>query len=114
MTASLPLHTCPEPEGLFSLLTGNTRPVVVTMPAKTLFEELEDVLTNRLKNALRTGEIINAPDWASDVAQCLAAVVTMPEIEEIPHLRQFAHDELDRFIKERLEERRQGQAPAVE
>ena len=33
------------------------------MPAMTLYEELENVLTNRLKGALRTGEIIDAPDW---------------------------------------------------
>ena len=42
------------------------------MPVMTLYEEVENVLTNRLKNALRTDEIINAPDWVSDLAQCLA------------------------------------------
>jgi hypothetical protein len=31
----------------------------------TLYEEVENILTNRLKNALRTGEIINAPDWVA-------------------------------------------------
>jgi len=36
----------------------------------TPYEEVENVLTNRLKNALRTGEIVNAPDWVSDLAAC--------------------------------------------
>jgi hypothetical protein len=31
------------------------------MAAMTLYEELENVLTNRMRNALRTGERINAP-----------------------------------------------------
>ena len=44
------------------------------MPALTLYEEVENVLTNRLKNALRTDEVINAPDWASDLAACLALI----------------------------------------
>jgi hypothetical protein len=37
-------------------------------PVMTLYEEVENILTNRLKNALRTGEIINAPDWVSGLA----------------------------------------------
>jgi hypothetical protein len=32
------------------------------MPFMTIYEEVENVLTNRFKNALRTGETINAPD----------------------------------------------------
>jgi hypothetical protein len=65
------------------------------MPAMTLYEEVENVLTNRLKNALRTGETVNAPDWVSDLAVCLALAVTLPENEEIPRLRAFAHEKLD-------------------
>jgi hypothetical protein len=50
-----------------------------TMPVMTLYEEVENILTNRLRNALRTGEIINAPDWVSDLAARLALAVTMVE-----------------------------------
>jgi hypothetical protein len=43
------------------------------MPVMTPYEEVENVLTNRLKNALRTDEIVNAPDWVSDLAACSSA-----------------------------------------
>jgi hypothetical protein len=76
-----------------------------TMPVMTLYEEVENVLTNRLKNALRTDEIINAPDWVSDLAQCLALAVTMVEKQDRPGLQAFAHRELDRFIAERIAEK---------
>ena len=72
------------------------------MSALTLYEELENVLTNRLKSALRTGEIINAPDWVSAVAECMALAVTLPDASEVAQLRQHAHDELDRFVDEQL------------
>lgn len=62
------------------------------MASKTLYEEVEDVLTNRLKNALRTGEKINAPDWVTDLAACLALAVALPELHEIERLRAFAHE----------------------
>jgi hypothetical protein len=68
----------------------------------TVYEEVENVLTNRLKNALRTGEIINAPHWVSDLAACLALAVTMVEKQDRPGLQAFAHQELDRFITERI------------
>ena len=71
------------------------------MAVQTLYEEVESVLTNRLKEALRTGEIINAPDWVSDLAECLAPAVTMVNDEDLPGLTAFAHQELDRFIEER-------------
>jgi hypothetical protein len=61
------------------------------MPVMTLYEEVENILTNRLKNALRTGEVINAPDWVSDVAACLALAVTMVEEQDRPGLQAFAH-----------------------
>jgi hypothetical protein len=70
----------------------------------TLYEEVETVLTNRFKNALRTGEIVNAPDWVSDLAACLALAVTMVEKQDRPGLQSFAHQELDRFIAERIVE----------
>jgi hypothetical protein len=74
------------------------------LAALTLYEELENVLTNRFKNALRTGEIINAPDWVSNLAECLALAVTLVDKNEAVRLRQHAHDELDRFVDERLAE----------
>jgi hypothetical protein len=79
------------------------------MPVMTLYEEVENVLTNRLKNALRTGEIINAPDWVSDLAACVALAVTMAEEQDRPGLQAFAHRELDRFIAERIAEKKQGE-----
>jgi hypothetical protein len=72
------------------------------MPVMTLYEEVENVLTNRLKNALRTGEIIDAPDWVTDLAACLALAVTMVEKQDRPGLQAFAHRELDRCIAERI------------
>jgi hypothetical protein len=75
----------------------------------TLYEEVENILTNRLKNALLTGEIINAPDWVSDVAACLALAVTMVEEQDRPGLQAFAHRELDRFIAERIAENAQDE-----
>jgi hypothetical protein len=79
------------------------------MPVMTLYEEVENVLTNRLKNALRTDEIINAPDWVSDLAQCLALAVTMVEKQDRPGLQTFAHRELDRFVGERIAEKEQDE-----
>jgi hypothetical protein len=79
------------------------------MPVMTLYEEVENVLTNRLKNALRTGEIINAPDWVSDLAACVALAVTMVEEQDRPGLQAFAPRELDRFIAERIAEKKQGE-----
>ena len=80
-----------------------------TMPVMTLYEEVEDVLTNRLKNALRTDEIINAPNWVSDLAACLALAVTMVEKQDLPGLQAFAHRELDRFVAERIAEKEQDE-----
>jgi hypothetical protein len=79
------------------------------MPVKSVYEEVENVLTNRLKNALRTGEIINTPDWVSDLAACLALAVTMVEEQDRPGLQAFAHRELDRFIAERIAEKEQNE-----
>jgi hypothetical protein len=76
------------------------------MAALSLYEELENVLTSRLKNALRTGELVNAPDWVSDIAEVLALPVCMVEERDLPGLRKFAHEELDRAIQERLAEKR--------
>jgi hypothetical protein len=76
------------------------------MAATTLYQELEDILTNRMKNALRTGEIVNAPDWVTDIAEVLALPICMVDAKDIPELRHFAHDELDRFIEARLAEKR--------
>jgi hypothetical protein len=70
------------------------------MAAKALYEEVEDVLTNRLKNALRTGEMIKAPDWVSDLAHCLALAVNLVGEDEKPRLTAFAHAALDHFIEE--------------
>jgi hypothetical protein len=74
------------------------------MAALTLYEELENVLTNRMKNALRTGEDLNAPDWVTDIAEILALPVCMVDARDLPGLRKFAHEELDRAIDERLAE----------
>lgn len=71
------------------------------MTAQTLYEEVEDVLVKRLKNALRSGETVNAPDWVADLARCLAlAVVLVDDAAELPRLSAFAHQQLDRCIAE--------------
>lgn len=56
------------------------------MPVMTLYEEVENILTNRLKNALRTDEIINGPDSVSDLAACLALAMTMVDKQDRPGL----------------------------
>ena len=70
------------------------------MAALTLYEELENVLTNRM----------NAPDWVSAIAECMALAVTLPDTSEVGRLRLHAHDELNRFVDERLadKERERG------
>jgi len=78
------------------------------MPAMTLYEEVEDVLSNRLKNASRTGEVIHAPDWVSDLAHALALVVVLIDDTERPQLTRLAHEELDRFIEEEGAEKQRG------
>ncbi len=75
------------------------------MAVQTLYEEVEAVLTKRLTNAFRTGEFVNAPDWVSDLAACLALAVTMVEEQDLRGLATFAHQELDRFIEERWAEK---------
>jgi hypothetical protein len=79
------------------------------MLVMTLYEEVESILTNRLKGALRTDEIINAPDWVSDLSRCLALAVTMVEKQDRPGLQAFAHRELDRFVAERIAEQEQDE-----
>jgi hypothetical protein len=71
------------------------------MPLMTLYEEVENLLSSRLKNALRTREVINAPDWLSDLAHALALVVVLVDDNERSRLEQLAHEELDRFQKQR-------------
>jgi hypothetical protein len=61
-----------------------------------LYEEV------RLRNALRTGEYINAPDWVSDLASCLALAVTLANENEIPRLA-ASHD---RSIEEHKADKR--------
>jgi hypothetical protein len=61
-------------------------------------EEVKNILTNRLKNALLTDEIINAPNWVSDLAAYLALAVTMVEKQDRPGLQAFANRELDPFL----------------
>ena len=76
------------------------------MAALTLYEEVEEVLTKRLKNALRTGEKINVADWVSDLAECVSLAVALVDEPEMTHLTAFAHEELDHFIEERKAEKR--------
>ena len=70
------------------------------MPALTLYEEVEDVLTNRMKDAQRTGETISAPEWVTDLVRCVALAVVMVDEKELPQLTKFAHEQLDRLIHE--------------
>jgi hypothetical protein len=70
------------------------------MPALTLYEEVEDVLTNRMKNASQTGETISAPEWVTDLVRCVALAVVMVDEKELPQLTKFAHEQLDRLIHE--------------
>src|SRR5688572_15196785 len=81
---------------LFALLTLSRRSG--QMAALTLYEELEKVLTSRMKNALRTDETIIAADWVTDIAEVLALPVCMVETDELPSLRKYAHAELDRRL----------------
>ena len=50
-------------------------------------------------------EMINAPDWVSDLAECLALAVALIDETEMPRLTAFAHAELDHFIEERVAEK---------
>ena len=70
------------------------------MVALTLYEEVENVLTNRQKDALQTGESINAPDWVADLVRCVALAVVMVDEKELPKLTAFAHVQLDQLIHE--------------
>ena len=71
----------------------------------TLGEELDAVVTKRLKNAFRTGELISAADWVSEIASCLAMAVVMVDESDVTKLSAFAHAELTRYITEHSEER---------
>jgi hypothetical protein len=53
------------------------------MTALTLYEEVENVLTSRLKNALRTGETVNAPDWVTDLVRSVALAVVRVDEKEL-------------------------------
>jgi len=80
------------------------------MAAMSLYEELECVLTNRFKNAFRTGEVVNAPDWVSDLARALALAVVLVEEKDLPTLSAFAHAELDRCIADEWADREKRDA----
>jgi hypothetical protein len=83
------------------------------MAVMTLHEELEDVLTNRLKYAFRTGEIINVPDWVSEIARVLALAVVLVDEEDLPGLTEFAHAELDRCVAEEWADRQTRDAAGL-
>ena len=76
------------------------------MTVQTLSEELEAVITNRLKNAFRTDQQIDAADWVSEIASLLAMAVAMVDEADIPQLTVFAHAELTRYIAEHFAERK--------
>jgi hypothetical protein len=63
----------------------------------------------RSHSRIDASEIINAPDWVSDLAACLALAVTMVEKQDRPGLQASAHRELDRFIAERIAELEQDE-----
>jgi cytochrome P450 len=73
------------------------------MPALSLYEEVENVLTRRMKEALRTGEVLNMPDWVTDLTRAVALAIVNVDEQDLPGLRAFAHDELDRLIDEEWE-----------
>jgi len=76
------------------------------MAVQTLSEELEAVITNRLKNAFRTDQQIDAADWVSEIASLLAMAVAMVDEADIPQLTTFAHAELARYITQHFDERK--------
>ena len=71
------------------------------MADTSLYDDINNLIVERLKMTLLTGEKVNLPDWVSDMAQCMAdMILQQPEREQLK-LIAHAHDELDDFIREK-------------
>ena len=71
------------------------------MPRASLYEEINNLIVERLKEMLLTEERVNVPDWLSDMAACIADLILEQPEDEQAKLAAHAHKELDQHISER-------------
>jgi dihydrofolate reductase len=69
-----------------------------------LCEAINDLVEERLRDALETGQIINVPDLASQMTESIAdLIVCSAPPEEQPRMIAHVVDELGRFVKKKQE-----------
>jgi hypothetical protein len=67
-----------------------------------LCERINSLVEKRLRQALKTREIINVPDLASEITESIAdLIVCSAPPEEQPRLIDHVVSELDRFVTEK-------------
>jgi hypothetical protein len=67
------------------------------MSEVNLRDAINDLVITRLKLVMLTGEMINLPDWVSDMAASMADMILQQPEEEQRRLMDHAHKQLDRF-----------------
>jgi hypothetical protein len=69
-----------------------------------LYEDVNNIVIARLKNTLTTGEVINLPDWVSELAECLVdMIVCGAPAQEQAKLIAHAHQEITNFFLKKSE-----------
>ena len=69
-----------------------------------LYEAINDLVEQRLRDAFETGETINVPDLVSEMTESLAdVIVCSAPLEEQSLLMAHVVEELGRLVKEKRE-----------
>jgi hypothetical protein len=67
-----------------------------------LHDDINDLVEQRLRRALETGETVNVPDLASEITESLAdLVVCGVPMQEQPRLIAYIVEQLGRFVTEK-------------
>ena len=70
-----------------------------------LYEAMNAIVEQRLKEALRTDAVINLPDWVDDITAALAdVIVNGAPSDEREQLIDYAIDRLRRHVAEKADE----------
>jgi hypothetical protein len=64
-----------------------------------IYEDVNNIVIARLRNALAKGETINVPDWVSELSECLVDMILCgAPAEEHAKLLAHAHQKLNDFF----------------
>lgn len=69
------------------------------MAVVRIYEELDALFTEKMKNALLTGDTINMPDWIDHMALWIVTLSKSVEEKERSGLIQFAHERINYHVR---------------